>query len=304
MVFLETEIWPAWLMEAHRKGIRTALVNGRISIRSIQRYRKFRAFFREVLRNVSAFSMINREDADRIVEMGADPQKVDVHGNAKYDLLIRKARLGLENAVRKKLNLHSSQLVFVAGSTREGEEEIVLNVYERIVKHFPDMVLIIAPRHIVRAPQIESLLKRRKVEYQLRTEIGEDGRLRTKPVVLLNTFGELFELYSAGSINYCGASLVPLGGQNPLEAAAWGKMVFYGPHMEDFLDAKGLLENVGAGIEVEDAEAFAEKGLWVLSHPREAEDYGRRARQALVRNQGAAEKHADVILRLLRSRTK
>jgi 3-deoxy-D-manno-octulosonic-acid transferase len=99
-----------------------------------------------------------------------------------------------------------------------------------------------------------------------------------------------------GSINYCGASLVPLGGQNPLEAAAWGKMVFYGPHMEDFLDAKGLLENVGAGIEVEDAEAFAEKGLWVLSHPREAENFGRRAREALVRNQGAAEKHVDVIL--------
>jgi 3-deoxy-D-manno-octulosonic-acid transferase len=304
MVFLETEIWPAWLMEAHRKGIQTALVNGRISLRSIRRYRKFRAFFREVLRSVSAFSMINREDADRIVEMGAEPQKVDVRGNAKYDLLIRKARLGIENAVRKRLSLHASQLVFVAGSTREGEEEIVLNVYERIVKHFPDMVLIIAPRHIVRAPQIESLLKRRKVEYQLRTEIGEDGRLRTKPVVLLNTFGELFELYSVGSINYCGASLVPLGGQNPLEAAAWGKMVFYGPHMEDFLDAKGLLENVGAGIEVEDAEAFAEKGLWVLSHPREAGDYGRRAREALFRNQGAGEKHADVILRLLNSRTK
>ena len=86
------------------------------------------------------------------------------------------------------------QPVFVAGSTREGEEEIALRVYERIVKHFPDMVLIIAPRHIARAPQIESLLKKRKVEYQLRTEIGEEGRPRTKPVVLLNTFGELFEL--------------------------------------------------------------------------------------------------------------
>ena len=303
MVFLETEIWPAWLMEAHRKGIQTALVNGRISVRSIRRYRRFRSFFREVLKNVAAFSMINREDADRIVEMGAEPQRVDVNGNAKYDLLVSKARPDLEGLVRKKLNLHASQPVFVAGSTREGEEEIVLDVYERIVKHFPDTVLIIAPRHVIRAPQIESLLKRRKVEYQLRTEIGEEGRLRTKPVILLNTFGELFELYSVGSVNYCGASLVPLGGQNPLEAAVWGKMVLYGPHMEDFQDARGLLENAGAGLEVTDAEAFAEKALWILSHPREAEDYGSRAREALVRNQGAAEKHVDVILRLLRSRT-
>jgi 3-deoxy-D-manno-octulosonic-acid transferase len=302
MVFLETEIWPAWLMEAHRKGIQTALVNGRISVRSIRRYRRFRPFFREVLKNVAAFSMINREDADRIVEMGAEPQRVDVNGNAKYDLLASKARPGLEGLVRKKLNLHADQPVFVAGSTREGEEEIVLDVYERIVRHFPDTVLIIAPRHVIRAPQIESLLKRRKMEYQLRTEIGEEGGLRTKPVILLNTFGELFELYSVGSVNYCGASLVPLGGQNPLEAAVWGKMVLYGPHMEDFLDARGLLENAGAGLEVRDAEAFAEKALWILSHPGEAEDCGSRAREALVRNQGAAEKHVDVILRLLSSR--
>jgi 3-deoxy-D-manno-octulosonic-acid transferase len=243
--------------------------------------------------------MISQEDAERIVEMGADPRKVNVHGNAKYDLLARKAGLGVESSIRKKLNLHSSQPVFVAGSTREGEEEIVLNVYDRIAKHFPDMVLILAPRHIVRAPQIESLLKRRKVEYQLRSEIGEDGRLRTKPVLLLDTFGELFELYSVGSVNYCGASLVPLGGQNPLEAAVWGKPVLYGPHMEDFLDAKSLLENAGAGIEVTDAEAFAEKALWVLFHPKEAEDCGRRAREAIVRNQGAAEKHTDAIWRLL-----
>jgi 3-deoxy-D-manno-octulosonic-acid transferase len=304
MVFLETEIWPAWLVEAHRKGIQTALVNGRISTRSIQRYRRFGAFFREVLRNVNAFSMIKREDADRIVEMGADPLKVDVRGNAKYDQLTKEARPGLENVVRKKLNLRSSQPVFIAGSTRKGEEEIVLDVYKRIAKHSPDMVLIIAPRHIIRTAQIESLLKRRGVEYQLRTEIHEEKRKRTAPVVLLNTFGELLELYSAGTINFCGASLVPLGGQNPLEAAVWGKMALYGPHMEDFLDAKGLLENAGAGIEVRDAEAFAEKALWILSHPKEAEDHGRRAREALLRNQGAAEKHADVILGLLRSRAK
>jgi 3-deoxy-D-manno-octulosonic-acid transferase len=125
---------------------------------------------------------------------------------------------------------------------------------------------------------------------------------RTASVVLLNTFGELFEFYSAGTVNFCGASLVPLGGQNPLEAAVWGKTVLFGPHMEDFLDAKSLLEHTGAGIEVRDAEAFAEKALWILSHPKEAEEHGRSAREALLKNQGAAEKHAEVILRLLRTK--
>ena len=300
MAFLETEIWPTWLIEAHRKGIQTALVNGRVSTRSIQKYLKFKFFFREVLRNVSAFSMIKGEDADRIVEMGADSEKVEVHGNAKYDLLAREARPDLENRARKKLNLRPSQPVFIAGSTRAGEEEIVLDVYDRIAEHFPDTVLVIAPRHIARTPQVESLLKTRRVEYQLRTEIQDEEKRRTAPVVVLNTFGELFEMYSVGTVNFCGASLVPLGGQNPLETAAWGKVVLYGPHMEDFLDAKILLENAGAGMEVEDAEAFAQKALWILSHPREAEDHGRSGREALLRNQGAAQKHSDVILRLLK----
>ncbi len=302
MVFLETELWPTWLIEAHRKGIPTALVNGRVSTRSIQRYLRFRLFFREVLGKVGAFSMIKGEDAARILQMGAEAQKVHVNGNAKYDLLMRKARPEIEKVVRQEFNLRASQPVFIAGSTREGEEEIVLKVYERIAVHFPDMVLIIAPRHIIRVPQIEALLRRRRVPYQLRTEIREEGRPRTKPVILLNTFGELFGLYSVGTVNFSGASLVPLGGQNPLEAAVWGKVVLYGPHMEDFLDAKGLLENAGAGIEVKDAKAFAEKALWLLSHPREAADHGTRAREALVRNQGAAERHVEVILRLLGSR--
>jgi len=299
MVFLETEIWPAWLVEASRMGIKTAMINGRISARSVPRYRQFRPFFREVLKHMDAFSMILEEDARRLVDIGADPGKIEIHGNAKYELLASEADPRTENKMRRALNLPLSRQVLVAGSTREGEESVVLDVYGKIRKEFPETVLVIAPRHLNRVPAIESLLRSRGLSYQLRTDIDGEAAPRTAPVVLLNTFGELFRLYSVGTINFCGASLVPLGGQNPLEAAVWGKVVFYGPSMEDFLDAKRLLEQAGAGIEVPDGATLAEKALWFLSHPEVSCARGMLARDAIIRHRGAAEGHAGVVARLV-----
>ncbi|MEJ2726016.1 MAG: glycosyltransferase N-terminal domain-containing protein [Deltaproteobacteria bacterium] len=300
MVFMETELWPAWLTEAHRMGIKTALIHGRISSRSIKRYRKLRPFFRSILENMDAFSMISEEDARRIRRMGADGRKIEIHGNAKYDYLTRLVDPSIEAEMRKILNLRPAQPVFVAGSTRSGEEPIILDVYERISKVFPDTVLVIAPRHIVRTSAIESLLRRRGLPYQLGTLLNEDGVKRTAPVVILNTFGELFDLYSVGTVIFCGASLVPRGGQNPIEPAVWGKVVLYGPFMEDFLDAKALLEKQGAGIEVSSTDAFVEKAIWLLKHPDLAGSYGDRGRAEILKNQGAGRGHAEVIARLLK----
>ena len=299
LAFLETEIWPAWIVEARRLGIKTALINGRISVRSIGGYLKLKPFFREILRHVDAFSMILKEDADRIKAMGAEPHKIMVNGNAKYDLLATQTDPVMETEIRQTLNLDPSNPVFVAGSTREGEESMLLDVYEKILKQFPHMVLVIAPRHIERTPEIESLLDRRGFQYQLRSKLDSHGSPRTKPVIIMNTFGELFKLYSVGTIVFCGASLVPLGGQNPLEAAVWGKVVFYGPSMEDFLDAKALLEEVGAGIPVASPEMLAEKALWFLNHPDALKTSGERAREAVLRNHNASENHARVIAELI-----
>ena len=299
MVFLETEIWPAWIAESRRKGIKCALINGRISPRSFRRYRKFSSFFREVLEGMDVCSMITEEDARRIVAMGANPDKVEVHGNAKYELLSEKARPSAVSEMRRLFNLVPSDLVFVAGSTREGEEEKVLDVYEQVRTRFPGMVLVLAPRHVARAPRIQSLLRQRGLSYQLRTRLAESGEKRTAPVVVLDTFGELFNVYSVGTINFCGGSLVPLGGQNPMEAAVWGKAVFYGPSMEDFLDAKRLLEKEGAGIEVRSVGDFSEKALRLLERKDRMASLGDSARRAVLDNLGAAEKHSRVIVKLL-----
>ncbi len=302
MVFLETEIWPSWLLEARRMGIKTSLINGRISPRSIEGYLRLRPFFRKVLQGFDAFSMITEQDAGRIKAMGAPPEKIEINGNAKYDLLAGSADPLVEPEIRRIYSLPLEQQVFVAGSTRQGEEEMVLGVYHRILREFPDTILIIAPRHVERSREIGSLVKRHGLDYQLRSQFGSGGAGRTSRVVIIDTFGELFKVYSTATIVFCGASLVPLGGQNPLEPAVWGKVVFYGPSMEDFLDARALLDAEKAGILVTDARAMAEKAIWFLSHPEESNAYGQRARKAVLKNQKAAQKHAMVIKRLIDNR--
>jgi 3-deoxy-D-manno-octulosonic-acid transferase len=299
MVFLETEIWPAWLYEARRMGIKTALINGRISVRSIKGYLKLRRFFREALSNFDVFSMITEGDADRIKAMGADPHRIEIHGNAKYDRLMGLTDQGTEGEIREILNINASRPVLVAGSTRDGEETMVLSAYEEILKAFPDTILIIAPRHIKRTNEIGSLVERRGLTYQLRTDFDGADTKRTARVVIINTFGELFRIYSVGTILFCGASLVPLGGQNVFEPAVWGKMVFYGPSMENFLDAKALLEKAKAGVQVSGPAELAEKAIWFLGHPEELKNAGGRAREAVLSNQGAAKKHAEVIKKLM-----
>jgi len=295
ILFLETEIWPAWLFEARRMGIKTALINGRISPRSIGNYIRMRRFFCEVLKNIDIFSMISEIDAERIKAIGADPLKVEINGNAKYDLLGTDTDHRFEKEIRKSLNIDESQCVFVAGSTRTGEEELILEAYEIILESFKDTILIIAPRHIERTPDIGSLIKSRGYNFQIRTSL-QDGRERRKEnILIIDTFGELFKIYSIGTIIFCGASLVPLGGQNPLEPAVWGKMVFYGPSMEDFSEARLLLERAGAGVLVTSPEMLAEKALWFLDHPEELKARGRQAREEILINIGAAERHARTV---------
>jgi 3-deoxy-D-manno-octulosonic-acid transferase len=233
--------------------------------------------------------------------MGADPGKISVQGNAKYDLLANQADPELETEMRRKLGLEPNRMVLIAGSTRGGEEAIVLDAYEEILREFPETILVIAPRHITRTPEIEAMLRGRGLAYQLRTDLGVPGSQRTEGVLIMNTFGELFKLYSVGTIVFCGASLVPLGGQNPLEAGVWGKVVFYGPSMDDFLDARALLEEVGAGIQVAGARDLSEKALDLLKNQEHLKTLGRKGRESILQSQGAADKHAEAITRLLQS---
>ncbi len=295
LALVETEIWPNWLIQAHGMGIKTVLVNGRISVRSVKGYLKARGIMKETLAHVDAFSMIGESDAGRIQRIGAKVEKISINGNAKYDQLVRQADGALRDRMTRVYRLDGNRPVFVAGSTRRGEEAIIIDAYCRVLERFPETLLIIAPRHIQRAPAIKEKVDIRGVSCQMRTTLDQPGVVRTASVVVLDTMGELPAAYSVATIAFCGASLVPLGGQNVLEAAVWGIPVLFGPSMEDFVDAKTLLENTGGGIQITDGLTLARQVLHYLSRPDLAHAVGRQARAAVKSHVGAAGKHADVI---------
>ncbi len=300
LICVETEIWPNWFVEARRMGIKTILVNGRISAGSVKRYLKIASLMRETLGIVDAFSMIHKMDADRILMLGAPIQKIMINGNAKYDSLIRNYEKCNIRAIRNTYSLLGNETILVAGSTRRNEEATVLDAYEKIIQTYPETLLFLAPRHLRRTKYVADLVKERGLDFQFRSDFDGNRLKRTAPVVIIDTIGELFAVYGVGTIAFCGGSLVPLGGQNILEAAVWGKPVFYGPFMGDFQEAKVLLEDaVGDAFLVKDGYELAEKVKYYLDNPTACEQIGQRARTAVMGNQGAAEKHARVICRVL-----
>jgi 3-deoxy-D-manno-octulosonic-acid transferase len=299
LVCLETEIWPNFLTVAKAMGIRTAIVNGRISERSVGGYLKVRPLIRRVLDQVDVLSMIGQGDSDRIKRLGAEEDRIQINGNAKYDALSSRVDPELEKKTRRLYHPAPGQPVFVAGSVRSPEETILLDVYEKILDSFPDALFILFPRHIQRAGEWMEAAARRGFSCRLRTRLDGRPGARTAQVVIGDTIGELFGVYSVATLVFCGGSLAPKGGQNILEPAAWGKPVFYGPSMEDFLDAKSLLDETGGGVQVKDGDDLAQKVVYYFSHPRKAAKLGQAAKKAASLNDGAAGRHARVIRALL-----
>ncbi len=299
LVLLETEIWPNLIVNANRMGVRTAIVNGRISVRTIGSYRKVRPLMRYTFSHVDAFSMISEEDARRLSSLGASPSRVVVNGNAKFDGENPIDGATAQTWATSLYGLKKGTPVFVAGSTRHPEEPMLVDTFINMRKQFPELLLIMAPRHIERADQIKQWVVAHGLDCQLRSELGEGRNRRSAPVVILDTMGELFKTYSVADLVFCGGSLVPKGGQNILEPAMWGKPVLYGPSMEDFEDAHQLIAAAGGGVQVMNNQALTTVALEWLHHPEKAAAMGHAARCAILPHRGAAQKHADVIGRLM-----
>ncbi len=298
-VTAETEIWPNFLRIVKEGGAKTMLVNGRISDRSFPRYRRTRFFWTAVLDNFDALSMIRAQDGERIISMGADPVSVFVNGNCKYDQAVSLADPAYREEMMNLLRIEDTAPVFVAGSTHEGEEEVAIQAFLRIRQSHPETFFILAPRHAERWPRVERLLEEYGLTNKVRRSRIEGEGLGGARVVLWDTFGELFKVYSVGTVVFCGGSLVPRRGQNILEPAAWGKVVLYGPSMEDFLEAHQLLSGVGAGIMVRNGEELAEKSLYLMDHPDELQEKGEAGREALRAQRGATDRNLDLAGKLL-----
>lgn len=297
---VETELWPNFLAACHRRGVSSLIVNGRISPRSFYKYQKTCFFWRRVLENVAAAGMISDIDASRISSIGMDAGKIKVLGNAKYDALAAMASPALHNDIARRLNIHKDEKFIVAGSTHPGEEDVVIQTYKKLLARYPEFRLILVPRHIERTSDVISLLRQAGLDDIIAfTDINRGRPRQDEKVIVVDVIGELFKVYSLATIVYCGGSLVPKGGQNILEAAAWGKVIFYGPSMEDFSQEAALLEHAGAGIRVNNARELSERMLQVLADPQDAQRRGERGRAVVLANMGAAERYAEMVLKFI-----
>ncbi|MCX7982863.1 MAG: 3-deoxy-D-manno-octulosonic acid transferase [Syntrophales bacterium] len=301
MVLTETELWPNFLYTCQRHKIPVILVNGRISERSFRRYRATKWFWRSFVKVIAAAGMISDQDAKKIEELGVSGEKIHVYGNAKYDALATRVDPSLVRETRTLLNLAPEEPVFVAGSTHEGEEEIILSVYGKLLADFPRLVLILTPRHIERRAGLEELCRRHGFSEFITYREIMGGRKRTRErIIIVDVIGELFKLYGVATVVFCGGSLVPKGGQNVLEAAAWGKAPFFGPYMSDFLPEKELLVSKRGGIQVSGVDALYQGLLHFLKDDHVRDLWGQRARNIIVENRGAAKRYAELIVSILK----
>ena len=301
-LMMETELWPNLLRACRAAGVKTVLVNGRISSRSYPRYKLARRFFTHVLAHVDRFCMQGEESARRIVEIGADPARVTVTGSLKFDSLevpgLSPAVDRGQNRVLRYFRVGADRPVLIAASTLKGEEEPVLEAFQRIRATRPTALLIIAPRKPERFDDVERLARRSGWNVARRTELPVDADPRYD-VVVLDTIGELAQLFQIATVVFVGGSLVDAGGHNILEPAVFGKPILFGPHMQNFAEiARTFLDN-GAAVQVADGRALEASLLELLDDPVRRASLGAAARALVEANRGARGRTLAVLAQLV-----
>src|SRR6187399_1725459 len=269
-IMMETEIWPNLLRACKRQGVKTMLVNGRISARSYPRYKLVRPFFRDVLRDVDRFCMQSDENARRIIDIGAEPARVLVTGSLKFDSLeVPGAAAGRgAGRVLRYFRIPPTRPVFIAASTLKGEEAAVLAAFAAVRRTHPTTLLIMAPRKPERFGEAESLARAEGLRVVRRTDLAVDSEPRAD-VVILDTIGELAHLFQVATVVFVGGSLVDQGGHNILEPAVHGKPIVFGPYMQNFAEiADAFLKNQAA-IQVPDAGQLSSTVVRLLGDPVE-----------------------------------
>ncbi|HVO09277.1 MAG TPA: 3-deoxy-D-manno-octulosonic acid transferase [Vicinamibacteria bacterium] len=297
LVLIETELWPNLIHEACRRGTRVAVVNGRISPRSFRRYLRARRLVGRVLSEVDLFLMQGEAHAERIRALGAPAARVQVTGNLKFDAVEpgrvpeRLARLlqGAPGAARP---------LWIAGSTVTGEEELVLSAFHRVRRRVPEARLLVAPRHPERFDAVLPLVEEAGFRCLRRSALDplawQDGE-----VMLLDTLGELSQLYALANVVFVGGSLLPSGGHNILEPAVAGKPVIVGPHMENFQEIADQFREAQAMLQVGSADELGDEVASLLLDDGRRLGLGERARALVGRNRGAVGRSADALVSLL-----
>lgn len=302
-VMMETEIWPNLLRLCRRRGVKTLVINGRISARSYPRYRLVRPLFRRVLADIDRFCMQSDESARRLIDLGADAARVTVTGSLKFDS-VELPPPGVHGRPRDRVlrffRLAPNRPVVVAGSTFRGEEAAVLKAFARAKATSPSALVILAPRQPERFGEVEKLARDAGFVVVRRSELPIDAEPRAD-VVVLDTIGELASLYQVATAVFVGGSLIDHGGHNILEPAVHGKPIVFGPHMSNFKEIAETFVANDAAVQVQSAREFDDILLVLLTDPVRRARLGAAARALVEANRGAKDKTLAVIADLLPS---
>ncbi|WP_285419797.1 lipid IV(A) 3-deoxy-D-manno-octulosonic acid transferase [Pseudomonas sp. efr-133-TYG-5] len=296
-VIMETELWPNHIHQCAKRGIPVALANGRLSERSARGYGRFSKLTAPMLAEMSFFAIQTEAEAQRFRDLGARPETVEVTGSIKFDLTIDAQLLQRAHALRGQWQA-LERPVWIAASTHEGEDEVVLSAHRRLLANYPNALLILVPRHPERFNAVFELCQREgfaTVRRSTAANVAADTS-----VLLGDTMGELLFLYALADSAFVGGSLVANGGHNLLEPAALAKPVISGPHLFNFLDIAAQLREAGALAEVDDAEGLAVEVQRLFELPRDAQRMAEAGLAVMRRNQGALQRLLDGLGRLIK----
>jgi len=307
IILIELEIWPNFLVSVYEENIPLIIVNGRISNKSFKAYRIISrisgAFYNSLTNKMNTYCARTELDAQRFRDLGISSEQVFVTGTMKYDNIPTHTNENSKNELADLFRIKDNDLILIGGSTHEGEEEILLRIFERLSKTYPNLRLIIAPRHIERTRDVSRLIEKKGFTPVLKTSVDSSNyswQNSKKEIILIDTVGDLEKIYALSDYVFVGKSLVPSGGQNMMEPAGLGKPVVFGPHVFNFKEEVDMLLRNDAAKMVETEDELCETIEFFIKNPEAAKEMGLRAQGVVSEKRGATEKNMDIIREILK----
>ena len=302
LILAELELWPNLIRTAHRRGVRVAIVNGRLSENSYRGYRRIRPLVAGVLQRIDLLAVQNDEYAARFRGLGARPESLHITGSLKFD----GAQTDCGNPLTRKLaalaSISPEDIVFLAGSTQEPEESLALDAYRRLSAAHPRLRLILVPRHPARCDEVAQLLDRSGLPWQRRSRLDQREMVAGARILLVDTVGELGGWWGLAQIAFVGGSMGRRGGQNMIEPAAYGAAVCFGPNTRNFRDVVALFLRSGAASVVGSGEELAAFVQRCLIDPVWASELGGRAQQLVAEQRGATTRTVELLATVMGGR--
>ena len=308
ILLIELEIWPNFLISAFKKNIPVIILNGRISNKSVKAYRTIsrisKDFRNSLTSELNVFCARTEFDAQRFRDLGIPGKQIFVTGTMKYDNIPTHIDKNISKELAKLFNIDDDDLILVGGSTHAGEEEILIRVFERLNKVYPNLKLILAPRHVERTREVSKLIEKTGFVPVLKTEAERSGykwQNTKREIILIDTVGDLEKVYSISNFVFVGKSLVPSGGQNMMEPAGMGNPVIFGPHTYNFEEEVDLLLKNSAAKEIETEEELFGTVEFFIRNPDAAKEMGLKAQKVVNEKRGATERNIEILREIIKN---